>query len=518
MTPRTNTTSATLVGRLVALSDGIAEYLHDTLIRHGSFPARSFYGESFASLLLARNEPRYGSARAALRDLYRTKNTSDPDFHWEFNNYAWCTLCRETGDESLKEFVLPLRFRNTSVANWTLLRACTRYLAGSETDIACREAKNVLRRAQSRSGLICDQPNVRSFQYHCFSAVLAAEIHALSGETFFLDRFRRAAEFIERFVLRTGDALYIGRGQQQSFGYGALACLLALAFRRFGEPRYLAALTRCVSFLEGYRRSNGSFPLVLNGSEEGYPSSSSTSDPRFPGWYAYNNYFDYLPFLGVFLRKAADALEGTSVPNAITLPPQTGYRDANFVVFRTAVYEAVLSRPGGGWRGAGGYWTNDLPFPYIVRNGQRVTPSYGGEQFGSTLYSAAGIPLPTITRKRLTRPMRDGRIWSFFVGDRLIVLSPRGALARRIRFLEDEIIVDDVQVGAGTMFARYLFDRVQQWDERTFAIAGGAVLVFSVPMVLEDSGAHYWGGPLKTLVARRPTWRCTVHVRLRGLT
>lgn len=496
------------------LADGIALFLDQTLARQGTLPARSFYGESFAALLLGLTGNSYASAVERLGELYRKKDKEDPGFHWEFNKYAWCLLYRETGNEMAREFALPLRFRNTAVTNWTLLRSCTRLLARTETAEAIREAASVLRQFQSPSGLICDQPNVRSFQYHCFSAVMVAEIYTLSEDPFFLDRFRRAAEFSERFVLRTGDALYVGRGQQQSFGYGALVCLLAFAFLRFGESRYLAGLSRCLSFLEGFRRTDGSFPLVLNGTEAGYPTASSVSDPRYPGWYAYNNYFDYLPFLGVFLRKAAAALKGVSAAESPAWLQDTSYRDHDFLVVRKARYDAVLARPGGGWKGGDGYWTNDLPFPYIVSDGVRVTPSYGGEQFGSSLYTPAGIPLPAVVRGGRRRLLRDGRVWSFFVGDRLVVLSLRGALTRRFRFLEDGIIVEDTQSGAGKVYSRYLFDGVLRLDDQTFAVRGGAVVYFSLPMKIEDSHEFYWGGPLTALVAGKSSRRCTVRLQL----
>lgn len=503
-----------LVGQINGLIEGISDYLHGILAQYGQFPARCFYGESFSALLLSRMGSNYTSSVEILRSCYREKDKEDYSFHWEFNKYAWCTLCRETGDEAAKEFALPLRFRNTPVTNWALLRSCTRYMAETDVGLASQEAMDVLQHYQSRAGLICDQRNVRSFQYHCFSAVLTAEIYTLGKDIFFLDRFRRAADFIERFVLRTGDTLYIGRGQEQSFGYGALACLLALAFRNFEEPRYLAALTRCLTFLKGHQRKDGSFPLVLNGIEEGYPSAASASDTRFPGWYAYNNYFDYLPFLGVFLRKAADALDGVAVSKSPVVLQERSYKDRNFHVSRTMRYEAVLSRPGGGWRGGDGYWTNDLPFPYVVCDGERVTPSYGGEQFGSSLYSPAGIPLPSIERCGRKRLLREGRVWSFFWGNRMIVFSRQGVLVRSFRFLEDEIVVKDRQLGAGKIFARYLFDQIRKLDDLTFEIRGGGLVVFSAPMNVEDSVEYYWGGPLQALVTSMSVTQCTVRLLL----
>jgi hypothetical protein len=499
------------------MADGIAAYLGGILARQGRLPARSFYGESFSALLLGGMGAKYGDSVALLRQRYREMDKEAPNFHWEFNNYAWISLFQKTGDEVAKEFALPLRFRNTRATNWTLLRSCCRHLAASETGHADREARDVLRRFQLRSGLICDERSVRSFQYHCFSAVLCGELYDLGGDLLFNERFRRAAQFIERFVLRTGDTLYVGRGQEQSFGYGALACLLARACRALGEPQYFESLDRCLCLLEGHRRADGSFPLVLNRIEEGFPPSSAASDPRYPGWYAYNNYFDYLPFLGVFLRKAADALNGLCLPPGTSGRLQSrGYRDSDFRVFRSPEYEAVVARPGGGWRGGDGYWTNDLPLPYIVRGSVRLTPSYGGEQFGSKLYSAAGVPLPLIGHRGHWRPLRAGRIWSFFLGDRLVVLSTRGLLVRRFRFLESEVVIDDMQVGWRRVRSCYLFDEAQRIDDCTFKIRGGATVRASVPLELEETREFFWGGALRALVARKPALKCQIRIRLDG--
>ena len=513
MSPHEEEVNPVLLGaRLHGLADGIADYLDATVARHGEWPARSFYGESFAALLLGPMGPKYAASVERLRVLYQDKDKQAADFHWEFNNYAWYSLFRKTGDPVARSFVLPLRFRHTPVTNWTLLRSVTRFLVGQETEVAGREAVNVLERFQSGSGLICDDRSVRSFQYHCFSAVMTAELETLSGSSYLLDSFRRAADFIERFVLRTGDTLYLGRGQQQSFGYGALACLLALSFRRFREARYLGALARCLSFLDAYRRMDGSFPMVLNGCEQGFPAAGSVSDARFPGWYAYNNYFDYLPFLGVFLRKAACELDGLPGVGVKVPEPGAAYRDRDFRVVRKANYEAVVARPGGGWRGNDGFWTNDLPFPYVVRKGVRLTPSFGGEQYGSPLYTPAGVPLPGRYGKSGCDLMRGSRLWSFFWGKRLVVVSRAGLLIRRFRFLENEIVVEDFQWGFRKLSARYAFDQVKRVDDRTIMIRGGATVTFSEPMHVEDTQAHYWGGPLCLMRTASPSWRCVVRV------
>ena len=502
-----------LVERIHDMVEGISAYLHDVVMREGRLPARSFYGESFSALLLYGRPATKSAVMSLLYERYREKDKEDPSFHWEFNKYAWMSLYKGEGETTAAEFAAPLRFRNTPVTNWALLRSCVRLMAGEEEDVGYREAGSVLRRFQLRSGLICDQPYVRSFQYHCFSAILVAEIHAMGGKEFFLERFRRAVDFIVPFVLRSGDTLYVGRGQEQSFGYGALAYLLALAFRSFGDMRYLSCLERVIAFLGTRRRPDGSFPLVMNDVEKGFPLSSEPSNHHFPGWYAYNNYFDYLPFLGVFLKKTEKAIGGVQPVDVVQAEQAGDYRDGHFIIVRKAGYEAVLSRPGGGWRGGEGYWTNDLPIPYVCRGGVRLTPSYGGEQFGSLMYTPSGIPLPMVVRKGRKVSFRSGRIWSFFFDDRLVVVTPRGVLVRQFLFLETAIIIDDRILCRGGGFARYLFDQVERVDDRSFVIRGGARIESSIPMNLAESGEYYWGGPLQSIEGRAPSYCCRITIR-----
>ena len=108
--------------------------------------------------------------------------------------------------------------------------------------------------------------------------------------------------------------------------------------------------------------------------------------------------------------------------------------------------------------------------------------------------------------------MRGSRLWSFFWGKRLVVVSRAGLLIRRFRFLENEIVVEDFQWGFRKLSARYAFDQVKRVDDRTIMIRGGATVTFSEPMHVEDTQAHYWGGPLCLMRTASPSWRCVVRV------
>lgn len=495
----------------------IATYLNSVILENKRIPARSFYGESFAALLLSKYGIKYQQSIELLYEAYEEKNKNDQEFHWEFNKYAWTNILKQTKDKSLRKFVFPLKFKNTEVVNWTLLRSCTRFHAAMELEHAIKEARTSLWKFQKPSGLICDQSDVRSFQYHCFSSVLIAEIYELGGGDFFLERFCSAAEFISKFILRTGDVLYIGRGQEQSFGYGTILYLLALSYKYSKDKRYLGHLQRCLLFLSKYQRKDGSFPLTMNKQEMDFPLVANPSDPRYPGWYHYNNYFDYLPFLGVFFQKAVETLESLSNVKITENVLTENYKDKDFLIFRNDVYEAVLSKPGGDWRGTNGYWTNDLPIPYVSFKGQRVTASYGGEQYDNTLYTAEGIPLPLVIKNKRKISIRRGRVWSFFWGNSMIIVCLSGIVIRHFRFHSSSIDIADVIISLKPMYENYLFEQVRQIDNKVFHICQGAKIISSTPLEKQKIPQYFWGGELQELVSKEPIRRNKITISMEGV-
>jgi hypothetical protein len=510
--------------RMRAIREGIAEYLDRVIRENQGFPGLSYYGESFSYWLLRLSDNRYAGSLSKLRELYAAKDQESPKFTWEFNKYAWVKVFNFTHDEEIRELAYPLRFRYTPATNWVLLRCCTQIMAGQDVAKALRDAKAILGARQSSSGLICDDSGVRSLQYHCFSAVLTAEIYLLCQDHELKQRFIRSAEFIRNFILRTGDTLYIGRGQQQSFGYGALIYLLALAGYLLKDPSFLDQLERCLSFLSRFQRQDGSFPLVMNTIEKTYPLTADPTDQRYPGWYAYNSYFDYLPFLGVMLSKAEQVLASieaggeswSRVPSPGTVPPES-YQDTDFLIVRRPSYEAVLAKPGGGWRG-GGLWTNDLPMPYLVHRGRRLTPSYGGEQYGPTMYDSEGIPLPLVQSGGESRSMRDGRLWSFWCGHTLIVFTLKALLIRRFDFGEEHIIIRDKLISPCRTYPYYLFEELQEIrDGHEFSAAHGTRVLSRDHLCIEPRKRHFWGGTLEALRSSQPSRFNTLTISLEAV-
>lgn len=411
----------------MGLAHGISQFLQGKVEEGGSFPGRTYYGETFALALfgLCGVEDKLQCAR--MLNFYAALDQSSCEFHWEFNNYALLTYRDLTGDSRINDLVFPLRMKGTPCTNWTLLRYVGECLAGGDRLQLARDACRLLGRRQLPSGLILDEKQVKSFQYHCFSAAMIYELFQLTGDVLLRARFLRAVSFVRRFILKNGEALYIGRGQNQSFGYGALAYILAAAHKLTHDETLLDQLGQVLGYLMNCRREDGDFPLVVGGCEQHIPEVVSLSEPEFAGWYPYNNYYDYLPFLGFFLAKAAGVLSEDEVGSPRPYLP-ADYRDSDYRIVCRDKYTAVIARPGG-------YWTNDLAIPYISGH-ERLMPCYGGEQFQESLYDETMLGVPYFPR--FHRSVR-WRALSRFVKDSLLVASPLGCMLRSFRF-DDNII------------------------------------------------------------------------------
>lgn len=431
--------SLVLASDIRGLSTGVATYLASYLDSRDDFGMRSFYGEAFALALLGHSERLTPTTEQKLLRAYHAKDRDDSQFHWEFNHYAMLEAGR---------LQLPLTFKHTPVTNWTLLRANVRIRAGVDERRGLAEATRKLRRMQRPSGLILDDRGVKSFQYHCFSAAMTFELYRATGKRRFLDAFCSAVAFIRHFILPNGDALYIGRGQQQSFGYASLIYILSAAYSVTTDTSVLADLQRVIQYVRLHARQDGSLPLVMGGGEEPLPHPDAPHrDCRYPGWYAYNNYFDYLPFAGLFLWKAAQLLS-TAPVGTPAITPQQAYRDKDFLKIVVGSTIAVISRPGG-------YWTNDLPVPYVYCGNRVRTSCYGGEQFGGGIYSLAGIPLPI---RRSGRQLR-WRAASFLWGSTLVMVSPLGVLLRRFVVSDGRVEMHNRMLSPLRLRDRYLLPR-----------------------------------------------------------
>jgi len=345
---------------------GIARYLGERQRPDGSFPGPDHYGTAFALLLWSH----FGKSFAAEAERARQRLAREPpQTHGEFNAYARLGCREEVGPSAADGLLRRVRFGGRHSANWMLLRAVCRAQEGpwrSPMRSSLEARASLLWHA--RRGFIADRKGVRSFGYHAFCGALLAELWRHRGWTWAGRAAVEAAGFLARFVLRNGDTLYVGRGQQQIFGYGALLYLLEAAGQIGASDEFEAPAERVFSYLRGFRREDGSFPLVLR---EGEPAEPWEPDASRFGWYTYNRYADYLPFLGAFLVKAAKV----DVRPLGKVEAAAGSTD--FRRWKQDRYEAVIARPGG-------RATNDMAFPYVCVSGESLFPCYGreGEEVG----------------------------------------------------------------------------------------------------------------------------------------
>lgn len=468
-------------------SQAIALYIHDCLLNDHPFKWRSYYAESFSLNLLSMSGLLEKKCKEKLLIRYERMDKTDPEFHWEFNNYALLCYVRTTNDLSVGKYLTPLHFKNTPCTNWTLLRSNARLLAGAETDRAIKEAKRKIRGYQLRSGLILDDPGVRSFQYHCFSLAMIAEIYGETGDTYFLDSFVRGLNFIRQFVLSNGDTLYVGRGQEQSFGYAALIYALSLGMKYLEDKSINADLRVVSEFVLSFQRKDGSFPLVMNDAAPKTVHEEISRNRNLPGWYPYNNYYDYLAFMGYFLAKSLVVLASVPLQSSIRKNVML-YQDSDFKKMSTFTYEAVVAR-------AGGYWTNDLAMPYLVSRNHSLMPCYGGEQFAESIYGVEGLPMPFNYYFNIS--MRTKRLFvSLLFGKKMVAVSMFGIMIRSFEFDENGITITTRIWSYLKMCHTYLFKHSisQIGDKR---LEDDYLVVSSDRSMEYDSLQYSASGPLK---------------------
>ncbi len=363
----------------------IAGYLAARQGEDGSFPGPDYYGAAFSLWLWLHFPDEFaGQAERA----WQRVQAAPPQEHGEFNAYALLHCRERLGPAQVDEVLRRIPFGRRHSANWMLLRAACASMPGPY-------GSRVLSGLEGRVALLChkrgcfihDRPKVRSFAYHAFCGALLADMWRARGTKWAGVAAARAAAAIAPFILPNGDALYVGRGQEQIFGYGALLYLLESAAQLTGRPEFATQAERVLDFLLHFQRSDGSFPLVLLAGE---PEEPWRPDAYRPGWYTYNRYADYLPFLGCLLLKAANPdLRPVGRLGAVRKRPW-------LEVVKKDRYVAVLSGPGGAT-------TNDLAFPYACVDGESLFPCYGGE--GARVKPEA-MPLPHGV-------LRGGRPYSF---------------------------------------------------------------------------------------------------------
>lgn len=373
--------------------------------RGGRFPSRNFYGETFTALTMCLyNETKYQKEIEQFLDVYIERDKKVENFHWEFNNYALLML-KKSNRKYDKYVDKKMTFKGTQCTNWTLLRCVSKAMNGEKR--AYLEALKKIRKNQMETGLIKDQENVSSFQYHCFSASLLYDLYVETGVEEFKERFFQAVDFIKIFTLQNGMTNYIGRGQEQLFGYGVLIYIYEIAFLISKKEQYLLLQHKVMQYIMKCKVKLGYWPLTINMTEQDSNQLLDINDARHLGWYQYNNYYDYLPFMAYYLVRTLKIKRNYSY-NYNDVGDNRRYVQCGekYFRFRNQYYDAVIACEAG-------YWTNCNLFPLIVYNGEIVTPCNGGEQYDCNLYNVKGISAPFFMTKDVIQNGLRERIRQF---------------------------------------------------------------------------------------------------------
>jgi hypothetical protein len=357
----------------------------------GSYPGVTNYGYTFSALFWSYcgiEEHKEYAEKALKAHVAQDKDYFD--YHWEFNNYALLKL--KEREPSLITSVPWQRNKGTQVTNWRLIRIVNAYRATNKKYYLLRLIPVLLGKI-SNDGLIRDEKSLRShtrsFQYHTFSAVLIGELFILSNLKIIGELFLKATHFIAEKIMENGRTLYLGRGQEQIFGYSALLYCLELAYKLTHEKKFTEKTINILTLLKSFQREDGSFPLVLNGEE--FKSGLLSSDDKPLGWYSYNTPFDYLPFMGVYFCEALNLCKQENISHSLELPPVNEKAKKEIKRGLCVNYEYCYAIPTGGK----GYYSDEMPIPFIVsKKNSEITPIYGGDPIWTEYYTPSCIPLP----------------------------------------------------------------------------------------------------------------------------
>ncbi|OQX86411.1 MAG: hypothetical protein B6D55_06140 [Candidatus Omnitrophica bacterium 4484_70.2] len=210
---------------------------------------------------------------------------------------------------------------------------------------------------------------------------------------FILKTFLNATYFIADKMMPNGRTLYIGRGQEQIFGYSTLLYSLELAQLFLKKNFFEKKITKLLKLLTHFQRKDGSFPLVLNENEKNLSFHQTLSSKALPGWYLYNTIFDYLPFAGVYLFESyrISQNENNNSGKKESFPGMKKEKNSEIVKGKTPTYEFCYAIPTSGK----GYYSDELPIPFIVSKEKKdITPIYGGDPYLEKIITPELIPLP----------------------------------------------------------------------------------------------------------------------------
>ncbi len=230
-------------------------------------------------------------------------------YHWDFQNYAMLECYRLIGETLSKseqnqwEADLKKSKQNTDnpLTNWVAMRAYASLLRNGMFGSKIEKLKYQWRmkrieKARHDDGCYDDEFNQsRPIQYHVFTLALLHRIYLLDKNPQIRKKFLEGINFFLKFIDPDGCYNYLGRGQEQIFGYGAGLYVLEAAKLLDKKNAAIYQYNRDLMWNHLLSFQNDEvFPLVLN----------SRNDEEKFGWYDYHHKTVYLAFLGVWLGLA----------------------------------------------------------------------------------------------------------------------------------------------------------------------------------------------------------------------
>ena len=279
-------------------------HLDAQLNAESGFPDEPSWGYAFTMLAALQYNSDYLENKLAQRAarFLSNQNSSTVNFPWEFIVYAVQNSRSLVNNTKVDLPFNKYNKKGTRMLNWYLLRQLNksyfRQLNVAEIFLL-RMAKIFY---TTKEGFVLDEQRTRSLQYHAFCLFILAELMDRYPEHEFIQKwFCNGIKYSLSTILDDGTALYIGRGQEQIFGYGALIYSLEKYNKNYQaiNSSILDALQKRVL---GFQRDDGSFPLVLRKRQPEQAEVSFKKD-KPPGWYGYNTLYDYQPFLAYCLLK-----------------------------------------------------------------------------------------------------------------------------------------------------------------------------------------------------------------------
>ena len=282
------------------ISLNILNFLNKSITLHSGYPSKTTWGYAFtylASLKLKKhvqNELITKSKISLLNQDYKER-----EYPWEFIVFALFESY-QISKNYINHPAENLMSKGTKVLNWQLLHFLNKTNFQLFNFIDHLKLRILVKKYQRNDGLLQDQLKTRSIQYHNFSLFLLLKIFENNSDLFWLKNcIKKAMKLSTSLVLSDGSANYIGRGQEQIFGYGSILAAMKIYSKIFNEDFYPIQY-KIILKLKSFQKKDGFIPLVLSSNnKEDSKSNYFLNKPA--GWYSYNSIYDYLPFLAYCL-------------------------------------------------------------------------------------------------------------------------------------------------------------------------------------------------------------------------